>query len=584
MAETNIIQRSDLRAENLLSAKVVKSPLSMSAFSEQGLFRHKKLQIMELLQGTFTFSGITKLANLELTENSDVYQFEKRTRPAAFTEKRRILPKMTVPFVLYKDKIIPLNGQLQITEHPHWDFIIGTGNIWQEEEDKQFSRIAMPFSLVEKNQNCVHNGVLSFLINQQKQTSHFYYQISSETCLYYKADLWGKGEVIYQDTVKSNYPEARSIDTDLTIQQYENEINKRLLSFPIEALTEKKITLQLSNIAMSETIKPTDMSSFGVIYNGQHYSSTCQTRYGDYPFCQQLVLPSYSTAKSIFAGLSMLYLAKEHPTIFDEKVSDWVEECQGSEQWQGVTFSHLLNMATGNYHSIGHSVDEAAEHSQQFFKATSHQDKIFYSCHQFPHKSTPGSTFVYHTADTYLLGTALNAFIKHQSSMIGKNQKTDLFELIFKQQLWPELHLSQIAYSTRRTSDEQQQPFAGYGLFFTQNDIAKLSQFLMNEAVESSKLLEKTKLGDLLARNKSEKDMHSQYPFIHYINGFWKRNVTLLLQCKKETWLPYMMGYGGINIVLAKENLQYYYFSDSANYLWQDAIKELDKLTPLCRQ
>jgi hypothetical protein len=106
----------------------------------------------------------------------------------------------------------------------------------------------------------------------------------------------------------------------------------------------------------------------------------------------------------------------------------------------------------------------------------------------------------------------------------------------------------------------------------------------MNEAVESSKLLEKTKLGDLLARNKSEKDMHSQYPFIHYINGFWKRNVTLLLQCKKETWLPYMMGYGGINIVLAKENLQYYYFSDSANYLWQDAIKELDKLTPLCRQ
>jgi len=571
MAEDGARNVSALSVNNLLSDDVVKQPLSMSVFSAQGLNR----QNTQKVQGTFTFSGRPELAKSQLTEHSAVYQFERRTRPAAFTERRKTLPTMTVAFVQFSNKIIPTNRQLQRTEHPHWDFIIGTGNIWQEANDNDFSRIAMPFSLVEKNQNCVHNGVLSFLINGEGKTSNFYYQISSETCLYYKVDLWGKGHVDYQS--------KQILNADDVIKHYRQEVSSRLPQLPIDDLTAQNATIQLAKIAMIEAINPTDMSNFGVIYNGKHYTSSCKTRYGEYPFCSQLVLPSYSTAKSIFAGISMLYLAKGFPTIFNEKVSDWIEECQG-DNWQGVTFSHLLNMTTGNYHTTGHSSDEVAEHSQQFFKASTHQEKIHYSCQQFPRKSTPGSTFVYHTSDTYLLGAALNAFLRSQLFASEDTQKIDLFDIVFKQQLWPALKLSSIAYSTRKTSGNMQQPFTGYGLFFTQGDIAKISQFLMNEQTADSKFLDQTRLTDSLQRNQSNQDIHSQYPFIHYSNGFWKRNVTTLLQCEKETWLPYMLGYGGINIVLAKHNLQYYYFSDSNHYLWHNAIKELNKLTPLCRQ
>jgi len=576
IANNNTVQRNLLGYEYLHSAQIANKPLSMKAFSAYGDHQQPSIQ----LQGTFTFSPAKfeelPLAQLKLTENSAVYQFEKRTRPAAFTEQRKSLPKMKVSFVQFNDKIIPENRQLQLTNHPHWDFIIGTGNIWQEANDNNFSRIAMPFALVEKNQNCVHNGVLSFLVDQQGKSSKFYYQISSETCLYYKVDMWGKGKVTYKENkeVFNN--------TDTLIKQYKTELISRIPQQPIAALIAKNATIELSNLALVDYIKPTDMTSFGVIYNGIHFASKCQTRFGDYPFCSQLVLPSYSTAKSIFGGISMLYLAKDYPAIFDEKVSDWVEECQG-DKWQGVSFGHLLNMTTGNYHLTGHSADEAAEHSQEFFKAETHQGKVAYSCRQFPRKSSPGGTFVYHTSDTYLLGTALNAFLKHQLIASGKSAKVDLFNIIFKQKLWPQLNLSQVAYSSRKTIDNLKQPFVGFGLFFINDDIAKISQFLMSEQLGKSNILDKIKLNSTLHNNQSHKDTHSQYPFIHYQNGFWKRNVTTLLKCEKETWLPYMLGYGGINIVLAKDNLQYYYFSDSDHYLWLDAIKELNKLTPLCR-
>src|SRR3546814_1192499 len=37
----------------------------------------------------------------------------------------------------------------------------------------------------------MHNGVLTFLFKDDGSVSKVAYQIASETCLYFKADLWG---------------------------------------------------------------------------------------------------------------------------------------------------------------------------------------------------------------------------------------------------------------------------------------------------------------------------------------------------------------------------------------------------------
>jgi len=563
--------RSVLTVKQLQTLGAIKSPLPMDVFTLHG----DKKELKHALQGRFKLSAVNGQSNLKLTDESDVYLFEKRTRTNDFTDQRETLPELNIEFIQVKNKIIPVKRNLQLTTHPHWDYIVGVGNIWREFNDNNYSRISLPFALVEKNQNCVHNGVLSFLINEKRQTTHFYYQISSETCLYYKVDMWGKGKTAYQ--------EIKIINSEEVISTFLHEQKHQLVEQPINTLIKKSAKIKLDQLSLNNNIKVSDMSSYGVIYNDEHYTSRCQTRFGDYPFCSQLVLPSYSTAKSIFAGISMLYLAKKYPNIFDEKISDWIKECQG-ENWRDVTFSHLLNMSTGNYQSLAHSRDEGAEHSQIFFKAETHQEKIHYSCHQFSKQSRAGKNFVYHSSDTYLLGSALDAFLKEKMMAENKFKVGSLFDLIFKEKIWPALNLSSVAYSTRQTSDQLKQPFTGYGLFFTRDDIAKLTTFLMNEYKKSSTLLASAKLYDTLSRNTSTQDMKSQYSFIHYINGFWKQNVTTLLQCEKETWLPYMLGYGGITIVLATDNLQYYYFSDSDHYIWRDAIKTLHNLTSLCRQ
>jgi len=564
-------ERTSLSASWLLEKehKTVKLKLlSLSAFvAKKPLKSLKSIS----LQGRIVFKPNSTNSKLFLTEENEVYKFEKRTRPNDFSVDRKILPTMAFDFVQSNNNIIPTNRYLTISKNRHWDYILGVGNIWQEQADLGFYRIAMPFALVEKNQNCVHNGVLSFLVNEDGHSSDFYYQISSETCIYFKADFWGTGSVSFQ-------PKSVKIKTE-TIKRFQNEQQDNLSFEPIEKLKHLHPQLNLDKLALSSTINSSDMTRFGVIYQGVHYGSNCMTRAGDYPFCQQLVLPSYSTAKSLFSSLAMFTLAEQYPNIFDEKVVDWVQECSG-KNWQNVTFSHLLNMSSGNYLSDGHSVDEGEEHSQIFFAASNHQEKITYSCQYFPHKKKPGQQFVYHSSDTYLLGSALNNFIKTKVT-----PDADVYNDILVAQLWSELSISEVMSATRRTTDNLQQPFTGYGLFLLADDMAKLSSFLVNQ--QKAKIKPKFRLNEkhLIATMKtisSATDMKTNYEFIHYQNGFWKQQITKLLHCTNDTWLPYMLGYGGISVVLASEELQYYYFSDSDQYIWRDAISELNKITPLC--
>lgn len=549
----------------------IKQPLSFTALTMPEQAIPSKLR----LQGSLRFSPITAFSHLAVVEQSEVYQFERRTRPEAFTPARAFLPEISINVVQSGQHIIPVKRDLQLTEHAHWDYIVGVGDIWQEAADSDYSRVSMPFALVEKNQNCVHNGVLSFLVNEHSETTDFYYQISSETCLYYKADMWGKGNVAYSQKNIENGPEV--------VDKYLIEQKNRFPVKPLSQLKQQFPAINLDNIALAKSIRTQDLSSVAVVLNGQQYVADCMTRFGLYPFCAQLVLPSYSTAKSIFAGIAMVYLEQRYPAIFEQRVSEWITQCD-SEKWRDVTFAHLLNMSTGNYHAIGHAVDEGAEHSQLFFKAKTHKQKLQYSCEQFEHQQPPGTAFVYHTSDTYLLGSALNEYLKAQLKKQHKPATTIVFEHVFVNQLWPLLQLSPVAFSTRKTADARQQAFTGYGLFFTRDDIAKIAHYLMNTQSRPGKHLHSKRLQKMLKHSLTGDELSTQYEFIRYHNGFWKQNITDALGCENDTWLPYMMGYGGIAIILINQNMQYYYFSDSDQYSWRDAIKELDKITPLCRQ
>lgn len=506
---------------------------------------------------------------LEPLADKNHYAFAERTgqedqTPAAFS-----LPDITFQFVQNEqNEIIPIKRSLSLTEHPYWDYFIGVGQITQNQDDPVYYRVVLPLALVEKNQNCVHNGIISFLINDQAQTSHFYYQFSSETCAYFKPDLWGMGKVSYLPTTIGQSAKA--------IEDYQQEKEKRLPIEPIPALKSRFTQLDVDNLALTKLTKKEDISVYGLLYQGVNYVSDCHTRAGNYPFCEAMILPSYSTAKSIFAGLTMLYLQRFYPGIFSESVELWVPECQGHD-WQGVSFADLLNMRSGHFDSSDEGVDENAPKLLAFFNAQSHQDKIRFSCQAYPKKSNPGSQFVYHTSDTYLLGAALNQFVK---ANMGKDK--DIFADVFLQKVLGDLSLSAIIEQSRTTTDPAHQVFLGYGLFFTVDDIAKISQFATTQTgpVAGQSLQPGVQRTKTLSGSSGSQLVSS---YLAYQNGFWGRDLAPLLRCQQPSWQPFMSGYGGITVALLPNNLSYYYFSDSFQYNWSDAALELNKIESLCR-
>lgn len=65
----------------------------------------------------------------------------------------------------------------------------------------------------------------------------------------------------------------------------------------------------------------------------------------------------YSVSKSMIGALALFYLEKRYDeAVFEAFITDYVPALANHPAWQGVTFSHTLNMATGTEGS------EAAEH------------------------------------------------------------------------------------------------------------------------------------------------------------------------------------------------------------------------------
>ncbi|GLW55086.1 hypothetical protein [Kitasatospora phosalacinea] len=84
------------------------------------------------------------------------------------------------------------------------------------------------------------------------------------------------------------------------------------------------------------------MTSYGVVCNGVNYvaggtsaNKGCQTRYGAHAFCQDMRLPSCSTAKSAFVGLSMARPVQDFgPGVPNLDLKGYVPEMASSGNWR----------------------------------------------------------------------------------------------------------------------------------------------------------------------------------------------------------------------------------------------------------
>jgi hypothetical protein len=213
---------------------------------------------------------------------------------------------------------------------------------------------------------------------------------------------------------------------------------------------------------------------------------------------------------------------------------------------------------------------------------------------------TPGTVWVYHTSDSFMLASAMQYFLRSNTT-----SSNDLMSYLDTNVYIP-LTLSAGMMNIMRTDNAQTgttttgYPLGGYGMFFNQDDIVKIAKFMNTGtgAINGTQTIDPTRLQDSLFRSSSPGLVASDSGFYpsyyynsapvantnHYQNDVWEKTYTPTeyssFTCSFNA--PYMSGYGGNTVTMFPNGAIYYMFGDGGEF-WQDnAAVEINKLASMC--
>jgi formylglycine-generating enzyme required for sulfatase activity len=552
LEEAGDVKRSILTYEDLMSGFAYASPVEEGALAVPG----------EAALSAHTFEGRLEL----LGENAKGHMQMLR---GSLGPENAHLPEFDYEFVQSGGYFIPVRRGLIIADDSNWNYILGPGRVWKENGDQGYSRASFPFALVWKGSNATFNGTMAFLFDGER-ISKVWYQITQETTSYARANFWGLLDATYHP---GPVEEADRVRAD-----FAQELGER---FPTKPITELAVDYPgVDASAFGHGVDVEHMTWYGLVVNGVNYVSGCRTRFGQYAHCDYMRATSYSTAKSAFVSLALMRLAQKHgPEVADLLIRDFVPEYAASPgEWEHVTFDHVVDMATGNYESGDYMADEDGPKMGEFYGTQPYVQRIA-AAFDWPHSTQPGKQWVYRTCDTFILTRAMHNYLRGK-----EGPGADIYQFVVDE-IYRPLRVGPGAHTTLRTADDnwQGQAEGGYGLWWIQDDMAKIATLLNNDggAVDGVQLLHPGLLAAALQRDPNDRgvaiDGRRQYS-----NAFWAGQYTAEDGFECNFWVPQMLGVSGNAVVLMPNGLTYYYFSDSQQFTWDKAVEESDKIVPLC--
>lgn len=542
--------RQDLTFQDMMQGFQASSPLDEFALT----IPEYALPPMHVFEG--------RLELLEEDRNGFVKQLKG-------TEMPPHLPEFNFKFVQQDDFLIPVERGLIITEDERWNYFLEPGRVWYEPADGDYSRASFPFALAWKTSNAILNGTMTFLFNDD-DISKVWYQVTQETTITVSADLWGLLEAVY-------HPEEVAGETEIK-NTFAQERSDRYPTKPISALEADYPGVDMD--AFGQGVSPEAMTWYGFVIDGINYLGGCQTRYGIYPYCEYMRTASYSTAKSAFVSVALMRLAGRYdPKVGESLIMDYIPEAMDSiGDWSSVTFDHTLDMATGNFRSSGRMVDEEQWDTDPFWMELDYEP-LMRAAFDWPHSAPPGTTWVYRTSDTFILTRALQNYLVFQ-----EGADADLYDFVVEE-IYQPLGMGPGVFSTLRTRDDnwQGQPYGGYGLWWTPDDLAKISTFLNVDhgQIDGVQVLDPDMLDDALQRDPSDRGV-TRDGVGRYNNAFWADQYTSEENDGCSFWVVNMYGYSGIVVTLMPNGTTYYYASDNQEFSTYEAIRESDKLISMC--
>ncbi len=416
------------------------------------------------------FSGTITLTGAEMqTDPADL-------DPRRFMDRdTKLFPDVSLGFVTDGRDLIPLDRDLIVagtrTEGgSYWDVLVGPGTVWSE-PGEEWSRAAFPLQLASSVENETYNGVATFAFTEG-DVSGVRFQTVTQGRPYFLVQrrlMWGQLGAGFTPG-----PAPAEV-----IEAFTAEKAERLPLRPISDLRPRVGGAVFD--AMHGDMNTENMVTAAFLVRDTLYAADCPTPFGELPFCREQRFGIWSVTKSTGNTVAALRLAQRYGReVLDERVADHLDVTADHDGWDDVRFRDVLNMATG----VGEGSTRIEPNNtgdgyligyDDWYTAISKHERIRQVFRASNHPWGPGEVVRYRDQDAFLIGAAMDAYLKHQAG-----EAADLWKML-EEEVYQPIGVPHAPTNRLVEADGSLTlPQMSQGYYPTVDDLAKIARLLQN--------------------------------------------------------------------------------------------------------
>jgi CubicO group peptidase (beta-lactamase class C family) len=537
-----------LPADDMLHGKSFDKPVGNTAFAPA-----KDAHAAPALSAVLNVSGSTMQTQPALV------------RPTPDGRDARLFPALRLEVFTLGDLLVPVERGEMLHEQgapatlSYWRVIPQFGRVWHEAADGEWSRAALPLMLVNDTENHAHQGLATFLY-RNGAVSGLRFQFVQQSAPY----------LLKQQFVMWGSSAMQAAPGDATQLEARRATARTELADRLPARTWEELAKQASPGTLSGfggPLKPQWMVVAALVREGTLYYQESPTAYGPYPYPLEMRFGVRSVMKSVAAPLSLLHLAQAYgPYVLNLHIGDYVKGLD--PKFARIRFIDAANMASG-FGGVGTFKTNPNDGFDGYldgdydawYMAPSNAGKLrLINAKLRPFPWEPGTVWRYRDQDFYLLGVAIDAFVK---SVRGPD--ADAWEML-KREVFAPIGIHHAPAVRTREPDGRDGPvWFNAGYYPSLDDLAKIALLYQHlGAHNGQQLLHRQLTADLLAA-RDALDKNSDASVDHspanaqpgreiYRMGF---HFTSYVGSRSHThyYLPTMSGSGENEVILFPNDL-----------------------------
>lgn len=392
------------------------------------------------------------------------------------------------------EMVVETSAQTTRGARSYWTVIPQIGRVWREPGDGEWSRAALPLMLVNDTENHAHQGVATFLYRGGEITA-LRLQFTQQTAPYLLHQhfvLWGRAP--------ATFTAGGLADLEAQRAAARRELADRLPAKPWSELEKQFAPGTLAGFG--GPLRPKWQVINALVHRGTLYHQDSATPYGPYPYPLEMRFGVRSVMKSVAAPLALLRLAETYgPYVLDLRIGDFVPGLH--PKWNRIRLIDAADMATGfgGHGSLKTNPNDAfsgyldGDYDAWYTAGSTAEKLALINRNLKPYPWEPGTVMRYRDQDYFLLGLAIDGFLKSV-----RGPQADLWQMLQDEVFKPIGIHHAPAVRTLEPGGARGAVWANAGWYPTLDDQAKIALLLQaGGAHKGQQLLHRGLTTDLLA-------------------------------------------------------------------------------------